>query len=243
MLYKQNISCGEFLFRWRTFLPLVMIPPFLFAFEGLQYWNGSHSAQHLWALSCMAISLIGAAIRITAVAFVPARTSGRNCKRQVADHLNTTGMYSVCRNPLYLGNLLIWIGVILYPRDFAFLTIFLLAYWLYYERIISAEEAFLEKKFDQTYTSWCEKTPAFIPDFRLWRSSSRKWSWKMILRREYTTLWLIVFAFFAMDVGAHLVVERRFFIDSIWALQLTLGTVVYLGVRYLKKRSLVLATT
>ncbi|MGB8874133.1 MAG: hypothetical protein WCC75_12145, partial [Desulfobaccales bacterium] len=41
----------------------------------------------------------------------PRGTSGRNTQGQVAETLNTTGIYSLVRNPLYLGNFLIWLGL------------------------------------------------------------------------------------------------------------------------------------
>ena len=42
---------------------------------------------------------------------MPAGTSGRNTAKQVADTLNTTGLYSLTRNPLYLGNAVIYMAI------------------------------------------------------------------------------------------------------------------------------------
>ena len=50
-------------------------------------------------------------IRIYTVGTTPAGTSGRNRDKQIAEKLNKTGVYSIIRHPLYLGNLLIWLGV------------------------------------------------------------------------------------------------------------------------------------
>ncbi|MGC9453013.1 MAG: methyltransferase family protein, partial [Oceanipulchritudo sp.] len=43
-------------------------------------------------------------------------TSGRNTKQQVAYSLNTTGFYSVVRNPLYLGNFFMYLGIALFTH-------------------------------------------------------------------------------------------------------------------------------
>src|SRR4030095_3531295 len=83
--------------------------------------------------------------------------------KQVAEQLNTSGIYSVVRHPLYLGNYLMWIGIVLFTKNFEFVIIVSLLYWIYYERIMFAEERFLEKKFGESYLSWSLKVPAFIP--------------------------------------------------------------------------------
>ena len=51
---------------------------------------------------------------------VPAGTSGRNTRGQIALELNTTGLYSIVRHPLYVGNFLMWLGLAMFPhRRFA----------------------------------------------------------------------------------------------------------------------------
>ena len=59
------------------------------------------------------LTLSGLALRAYTVCTTPKGTSGRNTARQVADHLNTKGIYSVVRHPLYLANYLIWAGILL----------------------------------------------------------------------------------------------------------------------------------
>ena len=60
------------------------------------------------------------------VGFTPRGTSGRNTKEgQVAESLNTLGMYSMCRHPLYLGNLLMWLGIVMYMGHLWFAVAFL----------------------------------------------------------------------------------------------------------------------
>lgn len=64
-----------------------------------------------WAWSCIAVSLFGLLIRAVTIGFTPKGTSGRNTKEgQVAEVLNTKGIYSVVRHPLYLGNYFMWLG-------------------------------------------------------------------------------------------------------------------------------------
>ncbi|MEI3590430.1 MAG: hypothetical protein V8Q44_05920 [Alistipes ihumii] len=65
-------------------------------------------------MGCLLVSLFGLAIRIRTAGHTPDRTSGRNtAEGQVADEPNTTGIYSMMRNPLYVGDLFKWPGIAL----------------------------------------------------------------------------------------------------------------------------------
>ncbi len=101
------------------------------------------------------------------VGFTPKNTSGRNTSAgQIADELNATGIYSLVRHPLYLGNFFMWLGPVLFLRSFVVIVFFVLIYWLYYERIMFAEEQFLRRKFGETYDKWSEKVRSLIPSFK-----------------------------------------------------------------------------
>jgi len=57
----------------------------------------------------IALSMFGFIIRAIAIGTTPKGTSGRNTKEgQVAESLNTKGIYSMVRHPLYLGNYFMW---------------------------------------------------------------------------------------------------------------------------------------
>ncbi|MCK7542256.1 MAG: isoprenylcysteine carboxylmethyltransferase family protein [Marinilabiliales bacterium] len=90
---------------------------------------------------------------------------------QLADELNTTGIYSVVRHPLYVGNFLMWLGPVLFLRSVWCIIIFVLAFWIYYERIIFAEEQYLRRKFGEAYDTWAFRVKAVIPGFRHYTKS------------------------------------------------------------------------
>ena len=69
------------------------------------------------------ISFFGMSVRFYTVGITPAGTSGRNRSKQIADKLNTRGMYSITRNPLYFGNYLIWLGISIYSLNIFFTII------------------------------------------------------------------------------------------------------------------------
>src|SRR6187431_3684361 len=106
---------GTWLFRWRSYLPLVLVAFFAIAFRGYRWPFESYARYALWAELCFGVSFLGLACRCLTIGFAPWGTSGRNTKEQIADQLNTTGMYSFVRHPLYLGNFLIGLGVFSAP--------------------------------------------------------------------------------------------------------------------------------
>ncbi len=230
---------GNWLFRWRSFLPLVIIPLFIISLRHSTYPEGSHLLDRAWELFCFAISLSGLGIRIYTVGHVPAGTSGRTTSRPKAQELNTTGIYSIVRHPLYLGNFVIWVGVVLFPRSILLAAFCFLAFFLYYERIIIAEETFLSEKFGAVFTQWAEKTPMFIPKFKLWCRPTHPFSWRVVLAREYPGFFAIAASLTAIEVLSDRFSEGKWQIDWLWATIFLAGLLVFLILRTLKKMRII----
>jgi protein-S-isoprenylcysteine O-methyltransferase Ste14 len=211
LLIERLTHHGGFLFRWRSFLPLILIPAAVPAlFDGALVELGwGERLKDVWDLACLLISVVGLVLRWATVAFVPAGTSGRNTHAQRADILNTTGLYSVVRNPLYLGNFLALLGLALTVKVWWFVLLVALAYWLYIERIVVAEEAFLTKKFGAAYLSWAARTPAFLPNPTLWRAPAHAFSLRTLLRREYNGLLALATAYLALELVTDIAIEHQ----------------------------------
>ena len=109
-----------------------------------------------------------------------------------------------------------------------------LFFGLYYERIMVAEEEFLAQQFGERFTDWARVTPAFIPSFRHWVPSSRKFDWRLVIRRDYGALFAAVGIFTLIEVGGDWVVERHLDIDPFWAALFFLTLAFYLSVLVLK---------
>ena len=175
---------GNFLFKYRGQFPVILFVlaiPFLFLTDSIS----SHKAE-VYTFIAIALSVLGFLIRAYTIGTTPRGTSGRNTKEQVADQLNSTGIYSVVRHPLYLGNYFMWIGIVFYSFNWYFVIIVSLLYWIYYERIMFAEERFLESKFGKQYLDWAEGLPAFLPNFLNFKKSNIPFSFISVLRREYS---------------------------------------------------------
>src|SRR6185436_7843061 len=228
---------GNWLFRRRSYLPLLLLPILLPAVVRIQYPGMSQKEDFLWEFICLAISLSGLAIRVLAVTHAAPSTSGRGTMEPIAETLNTAGVYSVVRHPLYLGNYLMWLGVTLLPGVWWCPVICSLAFWLYYERIAFAEEEFLHRRFGDAWERWAARTPAFVPSFQRWRWPERRFSLRHVLRREYSALFGLVASFTFLEFVGDLAHKRPLETDTGWGIAFACTAVAYMVLRTLKRRT------
>ena len=236
-LRNELEKSGSWLFRHRSFLPLLCLPLFAASLITYHYLCGSHQINEWWQIVCLLVSLVGLAVRIITVGRAPAGTSGRNTRQQVAYSLSTTGMYSIVRHPLYLGNYLIMLGFTLFFHVWWLVLLVSCVYALYYERIMMAEEAFLREQFGPRFEQWAAATPAFIPRFTGWKPSPLPFCWRTVLEREYNAFFLIVAVFFLLDLLGDSVAEKRLKLDPAWFAVFLGSFVVFATLRFLKKRT------
>jgi protein-S-isoprenylcysteine O-methyltransferase Ste14 len=236
-LQEEFREQGEWLFRWRSFLPLVLVPLIGIALSQLEADQHLDKWNYVWDYTCLGISFVGLFVRVITVGFVPGQTSGRNTREQVADQLNTTGIYSTVRHPLYLGNFLIGLGVALVQAVWWLPVIYTLTFWLYYERIMFAEEAFLRHKFRETYRRWAAVTPAFLPRFSQWRKPALPFSWINAVRREYSGLMILILCHAGQEFFERLITDRRVVWEVFWATLLFGGLATYFSVRWINRNT------
>jgi protein-S-isoprenylcysteine O-methyltransferase Ste14 len=231
---------GEWLFRWRSYVPFVFVLPFIVALYGYQWPFKNYVNYQIWSQSCFALSFLGLLIRCITIGYAPAKTSGRNTSRQIADELNTTGMYSLVRHPLYLGNFLIGLGVSLAPFVWWLPVMYCLLFCSYYERIMFTEEAFLRSMFGEKFEDWAAVTPAFFPRSLKWRRPELSFSFRNVLRREYTGFMVVVLGNAAVQFTEHLIIDRKIVYEFFWVTLLISGTASYFTLKALKAHTTML---
>lgn len=237
-LNKELRSQGDFLFKHRSYLPIIIILVgfAVFVYNALHQDVLSGQAAVIYKFSCLGIAIVGMLIRMHAVGHAAKNTSGRNTTvGQVAEEVNSTGLYSVCRHPLYLGNFLMWLGIAGFTQDPWFIVAFIFIFWVYYERIMFAEEAFLTEKYGQQYTDWAKKTPAFIPSFSQWVKPKYPFNWAKIIKQEKTgimNLFIVIFAFEAL--GCYLQGKSILEMEPYWGILLIASVIWYIVIKILQ---------
>lgn len=243
-LTEEFEKTGNWLFRWRSFLPLV-----LYVLAATVICADADSHQPLftmqWAGICLVIAMIGQIIRSITIGYTPKGTSGRNTKMgQVAEVLNTKGIYSTVRHPLYLGNFFMWLGIIMYVGNQWFTAICILLFWLYYERIMLAEEQFLRRKFGAQYEKWSETIPPFIPSLSKYKSSGVSFSLRNVLKREYSGFFAVFLSFALLDALKNYIhlgfTQWQDAITPFWWILLLINFPLFLLLRFLKKKTKIL---
>ncbi len=170
----------QFFFKNRSYtpIPLVLI---------LLYFSNPYQPVIYFGFILLAI---GETIRVWAVSYAGGRT--RTIKVG-APKLCSSGPFAYLRNPLYLGNMINFSGIVfiaggsnLWLILFLTLTFFIIQYSL----IISLEQETLSKKFDEEYLIYCNNVPALLPRLTPWKGGTiqEPLSIKKVLRHEKSTL-------------------------------------------------------
>lgn len=235
MLSEDLEKTGNYLFKHRSYIPVVL---FVIATLAVLF-DHLHIVFHgniYWSIICLLISLFGLFIRVITVSFTPKNTSGRNTsKGQIADTINTTEMYSLVRHPLYLGNFFMWAGLILFVAIPWVIILSIAFFWFYYERIMLAEEKFIQEKFTQHFDEWAARTPAFFPRSLSWIKSENSFSLKKVLRREYSGVLALSVSFVFFDVLKNLSYDGHFEISNFWLITGITGFLIWFVLRSLRK--------
>jgi len=233
-LVHEFENSGNWLFKRRSWLPLFLVVAGI-----IMMYLGNRQAiifDLRDEMIFLGISIFGELIRILTIGFTPKNTSGRNTAGgQIADELNITGAYSIVRHPLYLGNFFMWLGPVLFLRSAWFTVVFMLVYWLYYERIMFAEEQFLRRKFGEVYDKWSENVSAFIPFNFRFITPKLPFSVRNVLKREYHSVLNSFVIFAVLDVCRNYFLTERFFFTEIWFKLIAGAVIIWLIIRVIHK--------
>lgn len=147
----QAARIGAILFRNRSWLPV----PFLL----VALLVPAHPTLRHWIVAAVLI-VIGEWIRLAGVA--AAGTVTRRRSREVQRLVNY-GIFGWMRNPLYVGNFLIWMGFVIASGVLWFLPLAILIFAVEYTLIVRYEEGVLESIFGAEYLAYKQRTPRWFP--------------------------------------------------------------------------------
>ncbi len=149
-----------------------------------------------WFWVSLGVASAGALIRIITSGFAALGTSGRVKAKAEAAELNTTGPYSLVRNPLYVGRIVNYTGMAMLSGSWVFGALTFLLSVLIYERVSIYEEEFLREKFGAAHSDWAKDVPALYPRFHGWVKPKYAFWWKRMIWREKQKLFLLGTAVF-----------------------------------------------
>jgi len=234
-LLDQFVRDGDRLFRWRSYLPLVLVPVVVAGVMTTPPPFSTRPAERLWECLSVGVALAGLLLRAWAVGSAPSGTSERSTVSPRASELRTSGPYSIVRHPLYVANGLMALGLSLFPGIWYLPIILLTATWLYYERIAVHEEAFLLERFGAEFESWSARVPAILPSLAAYRRSAGSFSWKKVVRREFHGLLVIAAGAFVFDALQETRRAGAWRADAPWLWFLASSAVLFLFFAALKR--------
>ena len=135
-----------------------------------------------WVLGLLFV-VLGEWVRMSGVA--AAGTVTRRRSRNVG-RLVTYGAFSRVRNPLYVGNFLIWIGFIIVSGLLWFIPVAYALFAIEYTLIVRYEEGVLESIFGDEYLAYKQRTPRWLPKYGAQRLSGEH-DWGEAWRSEIST--------------------------------------------------------
>ena len=234
------VKIGNFLFHYRNFL-------FPVAYVLLFFKSPPVMADYKIALLLgVAVALLGQLIRAVTIGLEYIVRGGRN--RQVyAEELVQGGIFAHCRNPLYLGNYLILVGVGIASNSLLFVSVGLPFFFFAYWAIISAEENYLRNKFGDAFTAYCTKVNRIIPRLSGIRTTvtGMHFNWGRLLTAEYgsTFIWIAAVILVTLkniwQKGEYSTRDHE--VITLWAC-FGAATICYCIARFLKKSGIVKET-
>ena len=136
----------------------------------------------------VAIAAAGQILRAAVIGLEYIKRGGVN-KQPHADKLVTGGMFAHCRNPLYVGNLLILTGLFVIHNHLLVYVVGGAFYLSAYYAIVAAEEDYLRDKFGPDFDTYCQQVPRW--NIR-WGGlaatmASMEMNWRRMVQKDYGT--------------------------------------------------------
>ncbi|MBI4970651.1 MAG: S-isoprenylcysteine methyltransferase [Candidatus Omnitrophica bacterium] len=187
------LKSGNFLFKYRNALfPSIFVLMFFFTRPAL-FLNNQTLDSLVVAIGIIA-ALSGQIFRMAVIGYAYIKRGGKDGK-VYADDLVIRGFYAHTRNPMYVGNFLIAVGLgLVYGSPAVYF--FLIPFFIYaYLAITAAEEKYLGEKFGDQFTEYTKRVNRFVPNFKGLKQSLSgfQYDWKKSLRKEYGTLFGTLF--------------------------------------------------
>lgn len=233
------IRIGNFFFKYRNwifvlFYAALFIPTWpLFSKSqfGINYF--------IWPISIgVFITCFGQLIRGLTIGLAYIIRGGKQGK-PFADKLVTEGIFNHCRNPLYIGNILMLLGIGILANSFVYVFIVIPVFLFIYQAIVIAEEDFLRKKFGRGFDDYCLQVNRWLPNMKGFTKTfnSMSFKWKRWVIKEHTTqlIWLVGITLILFLKYPELTGDDKYNRNIYLSITLSLLLIAYSVFRYLYK--------
>jgi protein-S-isoprenylcysteine O-methyltransferase Ste14 len=233
------LAIGNFFFKYRNILFIFLYLALFIPSSPIFSESAFGSDYYLYPLVLgLSITIFGQLVRGITIGLAYIVRGGRN-KEVYADTLVTQGIFAHCRNPLYVGNILMLLGVGILINSLLFVAVFIPVFLFIYQAIVLAEEQFLRGKFKQQFDDYCARVSRWMINFvGLGKTiSGMNFNGKRWLIKEYNTqtVWLagisiiLLFKYPQLTDGDP---DRR---NVLFVISLVILGVYYFTIRFLKK--------
>ena len=225
------LTIGNFFFRYRNSLaPILYIGLFIPT-------AAANDSYYILAIIGMLIVLTGKAIRMTTIGLVYIVRGGSNGSI-FASGLVKTGIFAHCRNPMYLGNILIMTGLfIMADTVLVFFIVPLVIF--FYQAVVMAEEDFLRRQFGHEYEEYTSNVNCWIPRMKGINRSfeSMTFNWRRVVLKEFNTTFIVLLGVLLVFMKNMYKTDKKLFYDCFpYSIAIfIILIVVYLAILYLKK--------
>lgn len=230
------IAIGNFFFRFRSFFFILMAGVLFIPSPPL-------SVQHPATVIAagLVIALAGQFIRLITIGYDYIIRGGRN-RRVYAEGLVTGGLFTHCRNPMYLGNILMVLGVGLLANSAVFVLAIVPALMFIYQSIVLAEENFLLGKFGRDYLAYRDDVKRWVPSLKGLSQTlkDQPFAWKRVVLKEHTTTFFLLSVILFIIERQIYMRDAKTFYSQLPALIMVAGILVlgYVTARILKKKKI-----
>ena len=133
--------------------------------------------------------ILGEALRVGVVGLKYIVRGGKD-KKVYANELVTGGFFTVCRNPLYVGNILIAVGALMIHAQPVLMLAGIALTLFIYVAIVASEENFLRGKFGDAYEAYCKDVNRWFPNLARLPAASAGMAFnvKRVMSKEYPTV-------------------------------------------------------
>jgi len=233
------VRIGNFFFKYRNWIFILFYGALFIPSSPLFSKEQFGECYYLWPIPPgLFITILGQLIRGLTIGLAYIVRGGKEGK-PYAEGLVTEGIFNHCRNPLYVGNILMLFGVGILANSLVYVAIVIPVFLFVYQAIVLAEEDFLRGKFGPGYDEYCQKVNRWFPNLKgIGKTSgSMKFNWKRWVLKEHTTqfIWLAGIILILLLIYPELTGHDKQRRNTLLIILLSVLVLLYGLIRYLKK--------